>query len=164
MLSQTRFAWPVFAVFLYPAAGCQQNNTRASLDRPAAEVEIVEQYWRHGTLKLRKEVVRAADGTMVDHGTYKRWHTNARKEYQATFIHGKEHGVSTHWHKNGQKWTEQHYDHGVRHGPRISWDQNGRKRKEEHYFKGKPDGTWTIWDAAGRIKWQGHFDKGVPLP
>ena len=164
MLGNSRPFLAMLTLCLCLPAGCTYGNRPAPMDPQVEKVDIVETHWPNGKLRVRKEVIRAPEGTLVDHGLYTQWYTNGRKEYEAVFVRGKVHGVETQWHRNGQKRTEQHYDHGLRHGPRYCWDQDGKKRKEEHYVKDQPDGTWTIWDKNGRIKWQGAFDKGVPLP
>jgi hypothetical protein len=156
----------LLAALLLSPVGCAsgERGTRSSgsLEDPAESVEVVEEYWPDGRLRLRKEVLRCTDGMLINHGAYTRWHDNGNREYEATYVRGELHGVATAWHKNGQKWSEQRYDHGVRHGTRHTWDQSGRLRSEEHYVKDEPDGTWTIWKADGSIKWQGHFDHGKP--
>lgn len=162
MFGDTRLALVIATALLWVPAGCG-NGDRNVRSRDTAEgVEIVEESWPDGKLRLRKQVLRNADGTLVDHGTYTRWHPNGQKAYEATFVAGKVHGIETQWHKNGQKSTEQHYDHGMRHGPRITWDENGQKRKEEHFVNDKPHGTWTVWGKDGRIKAQNRFDHGTP--
>ena len=156
--------WPLAALVALAClpAGCRQATSEVSLERPAESTETVEETWPDGRLRLRRDVLRTADGTRIDHGTYTCWYDNGRKEYEATFILGKIHGSATRWHRNGQKAVEEHFVYGKRHGMRCTWDENGVKRKEEHHVDDKPDGTWTVWDKRGRVKWQGRFDRGVP--
>ncbi|MHC4063464.1 MAG: toxin-antitoxin system YwqK family antitoxin [Planctomycetota bacterium] len=149
-------------IVLCLSGGCAPGPRNDPLSRPAAKVEIVEERWPDGTLMLRREVLRKPDGALVDHGRYTRWYNNGQKEYEGTFIRGRNDGVATRWHRNGQKAIEEHYARGQRHGTRSSWDENGVKRKEEHHFEDKPDGVWTVWDEHGRLKWQGRFDRGIP--
>jgi antitoxin component YwqK of YwqJK toxin-antitoxin module len=136
-------------------------------DQPVARAdqqrEVVEEFWPDGKPRLRREVSRSPDGTLVNDGIYTRWYQNGLKEYQATYVCGELDGVETAWHQNGQKRTEQHYDHGLRQGVRRDWDEAGRLRREEYYFKDSPDGTWTIWKPDGSIEWQARFDHGKPL-
>lgn len=162
MFRLPRLSITFLAVSLSCLVTCTHGGKKPLPNRPAAHVELVEQYWPDGTPRLRKEVLENPDGTPVNHGTYTRWHDNGRKEYEAIFIQGKKEGTATFWHKNGRTWTEEHYVNGRKHGPRYTWDENGTKRKEEHFFEGKPHGTWTVWNAKGRIKSQAHFDHGNP--
>ena len=164
MFRSRRLSITFLAVTVSCPVGCTHGGRKPTSDCPAAPVEVIEEFWPDRTPRLRKEVVRSPDGTPVNHGAYTRWHDNGRKEYEATFIHGKKEGVATLWHKNGQKWTQEHYINGRKHGPRITWDENGTKRKEEHFFEGKPHGTWTVWNDKGRIKAQNHFEHGNPRP
>jgi antitoxin component YwqK of YwqJK toxin-antitoxin module len=156
----------LLAALLYCPTGCSTAERRSALEQsanePAGGVQLIEEYWPDGRLRLRKEVLTEPNATHVNHGKYTRWHDNGNREYEATYIHGELHGIATAWHKNGEKWTEEHYDHGVRNGLRRNWDEQGRLRGEENYLDGKPHGTWTIWKKDGSVKWQGHFDRGKP--
>jgi len=129
MLDNWRLAPLILTALLFLPPGCAQTDRKAPPPRGVDRVETVEEHWPDGRLRLRREVLRTADGTLLDHGTYTRWHDNGQQEYQATFIEGQIHGVATRWHRNGQIWTEQHFAHGQRHGPRYTWDEAGRKRK-----------------------------------
>ncbi len=161
-VGRTRLALLVLTIVL--PAGCADQARKTSLDSPAGANQIVEQHWPDGRLRLRKEVLRNPDGTVVDHGPYTRWHKNGAMEYQTTFVRGKKHGTATRWHMNGQEWIEEHYLDGKRHGVAYTWDSSGRKIKEEHHLNGRPHGTWTVWNAAGKVKSRQHFDAGTPRP
>ncbi|MFH1747619.1 MAG: hypothetical protein ABIG44_11305 [Planctomycetota bacterium] len=145
-------------------AGCRSEQTSPVEARPAENVRVVEEHWPNGVLRVRREVVSAVDGTLINHGLYTQWYQDGTKEYESTYVQGQLHGVETAWHMNSRKRTEQHYEHGERHGPRYVWDEEGNKRGEEHYWQDKPDGTWTVWKKDGQIKWQSRFDRGKPLP
>jgi len=180
MLISMRLALAVLTAALCLQVGCGPHTRKAPLEGPGEEEkpvgkeeptergqplekrDVVEQHWPDGQLRLRKQVLRNPDGTLVNHGTYARWYSNGHKEYEAVLVRGKKHGTTTRWHKNGRKWSEQHYVNGQKHGASYIWDENGVKRKEEHHVQGKPHGTWTTWDSKGDIKWQGSFDRGVP--
>jgi len=151
------------------STGCQQRASRVQADPAASKTdtspsntEVVTEYWPDGQLKLRKQVSRRDDNTVVNHGLYECWHNSGKPRYRATYVDGKLDGVETAWHQNGQKRTEQHYQHGLRNGPRYSWDEQGRLRKEENYQDDKPHGTWTIWKEDGTIKWRAEYDSGRP--
>ena len=160
----SRLGAAVLTVSLGCLAGCTHGGGKRLTEPRINKVEVVEQYWADGALRLRKEVVKDSDGTFVNHGKYTRWHDNGRMAYKVSFVHGKKDGTATLWHKNGQVWTEEQYVDGQKHGPRYVWDENGTKRKEEHFFEGKPHGTWTVWNDKGRIKSEVHFEHGVPQP
>jgi len=128
---------------------------------PIANVETVEEYWPNGQLRLRKEVLQREDGTLVDHGSFERWHDNGEKEYEALFVHGKKEGTTIRYHKNGRKSTEQEYKKGRRHGRSLTWDDSGRLVKEESWSEGRPHGTWIIWQD-GKVKWSHTYDHGKP--
>jgi antitoxin component YwqK of YwqJK toxin-antitoxin module len=127
----------------------------------AAVVETVEEYWPNGQLRLKKQVLTLEDGSVVDHGSFERWHSNGEKEYKAVFVKGKKEGTTIRYHKNGRKATEQEYKDGKRHGRSASWNDSGAMVKEEHWNNGKPHGTWTIW-KGGKVKWSHTYDHGKP--
>lgn len=128
---------------------------------PEQTVNLVEEHWPGGQLRLRKHVLHRDDGTVVDHGSFERWHDNGEKEYEAVFVHGKKEGTTVRYHKNGRKATQQEYRNGRRHGPSITWDATGAKVKEENWADGKPHGIWTVWQD-GEVKWRHSYDHGVP--
>ena len=168
MRARTLLVVIIIAFLLCHPAACrhadQTGPTAYTIDRQAKSVEVVEESWPDGQLRLRRQVLRKPDGTLLDHGTYTCWHKNGLKEYEATYVRGRLHGVETAWHQNGEKRSEQQYDQGLRHGIRRDWDEQGRLRREEHYLKDRPHGIWTIWKGDGSIKWQARFDHGKPLP
>jgi len=124
---------------------------------------LVEEFWPDGRPRLRKEVARLADGSVIDNGLYIRWFDNGNKEYEATYRHGKLHGVERAWHRNGRLWTENQYQDGRRHGTFLAWDEEGRRRKQEQYRNDQPHGEWVVWDPEGRVKWRAAFENGVPV-
>lgn len=153
---------------LLAAVGCTPGErkppagTTPEAEKSERKVQVVEEFWPDGKLRLRQEVLKAPDGALINDGRYTSWFDNGNKEYEATYVDGKLEGVATAWHRNGKRWTEEHYQHGVRHGTRLNWDEKGRLRGEEHYYEGKSDGTWTIWKPDGTVEWQGHFNRGQP--
>jgi antitoxin component YwqK of YwqJK toxin-antitoxin module len=156
-------ALPIVAL-LALVAGCQQPAREAQRSPPMAKAEVVEEHWPNGVLRLRKEVLRSSDGTVVDHGSYESWYDNGQIEYQGTFVQGKADGIARRFHRNGQKSVEESLAKGMRQGPRFSWDEGGVLRKEEHFTDDLPDGVWTTWDDKGKIKAQQRFERGVPKP
>jgi antitoxin component YwqK of YwqJK toxin-antitoxin module len=143
--------------------GCGQRLQPVSTDFFSDNVELVEEYWPDGQLRLRKHVFLQDDGTAVNHGTYERWYDNGAREYEAVFAHGKKEGVTVRYHRNGQKQSQQEYKHGKRHGRCISWNAAGAKVKEESWAEGKPHGTWTVWEN-GELKWTHTYEHGDPEP
>ena len=143
--------------------GCNRGREQVSPDPPAPATETIEEFWPNGELRLQKQVMRTADGALVVHGAYERWHDNGEKEYEAVFLQGKKEGTETRYHKNGRKWAEREFRDGKRHGPSISWNESGEKVKEENWADGKPHGAWTVW-KSGKVKWSHTYDRGAPAP
>jgi hypothetical protein len=166
-VAPVRFAW--WVLLLLPAIlsmppGCSQGTSEVRTGADSEPVQVVEEHWPDGTLRVRKQVLRQDDGSLVEQGTFTRWFASGQKEYEATFARGVLDGVETRWHENGTKATEAHYVNGLRDGTRRVWDANGMLRKEEHFVDDQPDGTWTVWDGEGEIEAQIRFDHGVPQP
>ena len=164
MLRNTRLATAILAALSCLPAGCTHGARPAPVAGPGEQVQTIEEYWPNGELRLSKQVLKAPDGALVNHGGYTRWHDNGQKEYESTYVEGKLEGVETTWHKNGQKWVEAHYIAGQKHGPRYIWNESGTKVKEEHYVNGKPHGTWTSWNSSGRIRSQQTFAENAAKP
>lgn len=164
MPRNTPVVFAIIATLLSLPTGCVRSAGKVSVSGLTENVETVEQHWPDGTLRLRKKVLSASDGNVVNHGTYVRWHDHGSKEFEVSYILGKKEGTATFWHKNGRKWIEEHYVAGQRHGVRRVWDESGRQRKEEQFANGKPHGTWTTWRENGEIQWQQSFEHGVLRP
>ena len=160
-MKSVRFTFLILVIML--VAGCSQRVQQVTVQKPAVSVELVEEYWSGGELRLRKEVLRQSDGTLVDHGSFERWHDNGQKEYEAVFVLGKKQGTTVRYHKNGRKSSHQEYENGKRHGRSVSWDAAGTKVKEENWADGRPHGIWTVW-KDGKIKWSHTYEHGVPGP
>jgi antitoxin component YwqK of YwqJK toxin-antitoxin module len=129
--------------------------------QPDGELETIEEFWPDGQLQLRKQVLRLEDGTVVDDGTFERWHSNGEKEYEAVLVRGRKEGTTVRYHKNGRKATEQEYRDGKRDGRCVTWNDAGVMVKEEHWKDGKPHGTWTVWED-GKVKWSHTYVEGKP--
>jgi hypothetical protein len=150
-----------FALLTALGVGCSQRVSPESAPTLVATPSPVEAYWPDGGLRLRKQVLLRGDGTLVDHGSFERWHENGQKEYEAVFVQGRKEGTTVRYHRNGQRSTQQEYRNGKRHGPSVSWNADGSKVKEENWADGRPHGTWTIW-KDGRVQWSHTFEYGVP--
>lgn len=123
------------------------------------KIEVVEQSWPIGRLRMREHIRRDAEGKPIRSGLYTRWHENGNKEYECVFVNGLKHGVETRWHRNGKMWSQATYHLGEKHGVTTVWDQNGNRRKEEMHCHGEPCGTWTVWNSKGKIRAQRHPGK-----
>ncbi len=165
----------LFTVLLLTAGcGAARNTmpTAETLPEPASGpapepestdlVETVEEFWPDGSLRIRRQVIRGADGSLVDHGVYARWHENGRPEYETIFDHGRKNGRAVRWHMNGEVWIEEFYELGLKEGACRTWNETGELVKEEQFTHGKPDGVWTVW-KKGAVKARSCFDYGVPV-
>lgn len=144
------------------AARTAELDTKIQAALDDGTVRIVESHWPDGTLRERKSVRTAADGSEVEYGHYARWHVNGVQEVEVRIINGKKEGRQRFWHDNGKLWTEQWYVDGRRHGLSFAWDPKGRKTKQESHDHGKPHGVWKVWNKRG-LKWQQAFEHGVPV-
>ena len=166
MTHYLRLVMLLAALLAVAHGGCR--STEKAPDRRVVEqkraIQVVEQHYPDGSLRMRKEVTQNEEGDVVNHGPYERWFPDGQKEYRVVFVMGGKHGIETRWHKNGMKWSEAVYVNGLRHGTSRTWDDTGRLRSEEQHFEGKPHGTWTTWGSKGQIKWRQTFEHGKPGP
>jgi antitoxin component YwqK of YwqJK toxin-antitoxin module len=153
----------IFVLLPVFVAGCGRHAGPVSVAPSASHVEVVEEYWPNGGLKLRKHVLRREDGTRVDHGSFERWHTNGIKEYEVVFVLGEKDGTEFRYHRNGRVWTRCEYRDGKRNGSSITWDDSGAMVKQEEWADGQPHGTWIVWED-GSVKWSNTFEHGDPAP
>ena len=153
----------VLALLPALAFGCAPHAQPTPAAQPTSRVEVVEEHWPDGQIMLRKHVLRQQDGTLVDHGSFQRWHVNGAKEYEIIFVLGEKDGTEIRYHRNGQAWTRCEYSNGKRNGASITWDDSGAMVKEEGWADGQPHGTWTVWEG-GRVKWSNTFEHGYPAP
>lgn len=130
--------------------------------RPGETVEILEEFWPDGSIRIRREVIRGEDGSPIDHGVYARWHENGLPEYETVFDHARKNGRAVRWHMNGEKWVEEHYVLGLKEGACRTWNEAGELVKEEQYARGKPHGAWTVW-KKGVVRAMSCFDHGMPV-
>ncbi len=147
----------------YPTA---QNRTPVQAPPPATTTapadalvpEVVEELWPDGRPRVRREVLRQPDGSVVEHGLYQSWYANGRKEYEGRYVQGKVDGLHRRWHPNGRPATEEHFCLGLRQGPRWVWDERGLLRKQEHFLDDRPVGLWRTWNSKGELRSQHMFD------
>jgi hypothetical protein len=149
-----------------PPAEAEPDQVPADVEpepvKSADPVEVLEELWADGSLRIRREVIRDAEGGLVNHGIYARWHENGNPEYEVLFVHGKKDGRAVRWHMNGEIWIEEFYVLGLKEGSSRTWNDAGDLVKEEQFAQGKPHGVWTVW-KKGRTKARSCFEHGVPV-
>ncbi len=161
---------PILLVVLLLTAGC--GAVRGTVPAVEAEPEIlvagapvaesIEEFWLDGSIRIRHQVIRDADGSPVEHGVYARWHENGLPEYETVFDNGRKNGRAVRWHMNGEIWIEEFYEMGLKEGACRTWNEAGDLVKEEQYAHGKPHGTWTVWEE-GVVRARSCFDHGIPV-
>lgn len=145
------------------AVGCLPPAHIRSDAPPPPSHEIVQDHWPDGSLRERRQVLRLADGTVVDDGPFERWYIDGTKEYVAVFVRGNKEGTTIRYHRNGRIAFSQEYRDGKRNGLSVSWNDKGQKVKEEQWADGRPHGTWTVLEH-GKVVWTHTFVHGDPDP
>ena len=115
-------------------ARTEARTVPAESKEPGKPIEVIEERWPDGNLKVRREVRRDEEGNAIPHGTTVTW-----------------------W-EDGQKKTELSFVDGVKHGPRIAWYRNGQMWSEGTYDHGEPSGTWTLWYSDDAVQRVWHYD------
>jgi antitoxin component YwqK of YwqJK toxin-antitoxin module len=69
-------------------------------------MEIREDKFKNGRLKIRFHVKQDAQGKEVKHGLYTRWYANGNKKLEGRYVNGKKEGTFTEWRINGSKESE----------------------------------------------------------
>lgn len=160
----------------------------AVVETETGKLELYEEKYDDGTIKLRVEGLRFNDDDYVRHGPTTVYWDNGQKKTEIHFVQGLRHGSKTSWYKGGQIWSygeyvndrehgmwtqwfpngrkagEKHYEHGAWHGLFTEWHTNGKKKSEVLWIKGKKQGTMTIWDEEGELFKTIEYVDGVAQP
>jgi len=173
--------------------GCAARNADdiAVDDQPRADadrIEVREEYFPDGSVKLRTEGRLGSDGEFIAHGAHTLYWENGQKRYEEHYVQGMRHGPRSAWYESGQirsqgqyindredgAWTEWypsgrkmqelHFDHGSFHGTFIEWWPNGQMRRQLEWIKGKKQGTMTLWDEEGNVRSRVEYVDDVAQP
>ncbi len=190
----------VLALGCFYLGGCVAANNRQNtgiVEQPdvkqtppsgADAIEVYEEKWPEGGLKLQVEGWEDDEGNFIRHGRTTMYWENGRKKSEVHYVDGAPHGPRTAWYNSGQIWSsgeyvdgkedgtwtvwfpdgrkaqELRFDHGKYHGLHTEWHPNGQKRTEVEYVDGKQQGTLTFWDEQGKIVRRVEFVNGVEQP
>jgi len=152
------------------------------------QVEIREEYFPDGTVRVRAEGRLDDDGEFIVHGMLTNYWENGQKKSEVSYVQGFMHGPRTAWYESGQIWSlgrnvdgaaegtwsewypdgrkarEMNFQHGAYQGAYTEWHDNGQKRREVEFVKGKKQGLETFWDEEGNVLGQTEYVDGVPQP
>jgi uncharacterized protein len=132
----------------------------AFVPEPGQSLDVIEVRDERGELKLRRGVLRDADG-MVNHGRFQRWHPNGQQAEDGHYLAGQRHGRYTVIADSGLKETEIEYRRGVKHGEALSWTKLGALKERAHYVDGVLHGEFESRGGATRVR--GAYDRGVEV-
>jgi len=151
-------------------------------------IEITEETWADGKLRIREEVVIDEDGSQIRHGLSSLYWPNGRKKLEMEYYCGVKHGVRVAWYEDGQQWSEGEYvygkdhgkwtvwfpggaksqeftmEHGAWHGPHTVWNAEGTKLLEETWVHGRRQGVLKIWDEEGNLADVDHYVDNIRQP
>jgi antitoxin component YwqK of YwqJK toxin-antitoxin module len=149
------------------------------------KIEVIEERYADGTLKLRREVRRDRDG-IVNHGLFESWHPNGQISQSGRTLDGRWDGLVVLRWDNGHLKEENEYKRGVRNGKCNQYWKNEmpklvsnykdgtldgpfvdyrfgpeKKSREGAYAAGKEDGPWKEYDENGIVVSEGPYAAGV---
>ena len=136
------------------------------------KLEVREERWPNGNLKIKYTFRQRDDGKDIFHGEYSGWYQNGSKEYTDTYNNGSLiHRIK--WFPKGNTKLEQNYKNGQFQGQSLSWYEsgskesealfengrgletlyyeNGAKKAERNFNNSKLNGKTTLWDENGSI-------------
>ena len=123
---------------------------------------LFEERWPDGSPKVRSEMESTTHGSLLEHGSFTRWHRNGRKKAEVQFVNGKQDGTWVKWHANGVKASEGNYSTGVRFGPFSHWNSEGKETAKGQYVDDELSGTITTWDKETGDRSVCEFVNGKP--
>lgn len=162
------------------------STARASDEPPALEpvgdVEVVEDHWDDGTVRVRRQVRRDGEG-FVNHGLYQRFfktgvvqeegpyrdglrvglHTvyylSGQRKTETPYVDGREHGLRKTYVALGPLVREEPFERGLLHGVVREYFTSGALQKEETFVAGRRRGPYTLYLEDGRVSETGEFDR-----
>lgn len=127
---------------------------------PGQSLDVVEVRSEDGSLKLRRGVLRDADG-MVNHGHFQRWHANGQLAEDGHYLAGQRHGRYAVVAESGLKETEVEYRRGVKHGESLAFTKGGQIKERAHYVDGVLHGPFE--GRVAQLRVSGTYDHGVEV-
>ena len=125
-----------------PSTPLTQGQKTRSLEEGATT--FVEEVYRDGTKKTRRQVLRTAEG-IVNHGPYMRWHKNGVVAEEGEYRNGQRQGKFIERFDTGQPLFEVDYVDGVVHGVKREWSDVGYLKKEAEFQDGLRHGSYRTW-------------------
>lgn len=117
------------------------------LARPAlvASVEVVEEFWSDGTVKLRYTV----DDAGRRHGSYEEFRADGTPQVKARYAKDQLDGAYTSFHANGEKAVSAKYRRGALDGEYVERNEDGEVRVQATYKGGLLHGTRSVESDDG---------------
>lgn len=151
----------------------QPTTTKTPGDKPVSAKEVfakqgdvevldvVEEFWENGNLKMRQGIKLDAGGEWVVHGDEDTFHEDGNKKSHLQYIDGILDGERITWFSNGKTWSQGQYDHGKGKGTWTVWYATGGKAQEWNFIDGAFDGTFTVWHPNGNRARQIEYVNGI---
>ena len=128
---------------------------------PTEKIEVVEEHWPGGAIRLRREIKLDEKGEPVPHGVTTKWWESGEKKSELWFVNGIRHGPRLAWYRTGQTWSEGAYQHGKASGTWTVWDREGKREREWSYDDaGAYHHMFTLWHTNGTKRMEFEFDHG----
>ena len=143
-----------------------------------SEIEIIRERYPNRRVKIEREVTTNAEGSYVNHGTWKNWDEAGTLIAEGQYQMGRRVGVWTRWHtRRDAASLREHpfnsfqapfvsqatFNDDVMDGEWIIFDSKQRKCCQITLQKGKRNGTSTVWLPSGQVYREAVYEDGLPV-
>jgi antitoxin component YwqK of YwqJK toxin-antitoxin module len=110
----------------------------------------LEDKYEDGKVRIRREVRKMSDDTLVNHGAFLEFYPNGQKFVEGAYESGVHHGTWTYWHDNGQICKSIVFKQGRADGAWEVYRADGTLQAKKSYKDNKRDGLWVTYHDDGK--------------
>ncbi|HOZ13369.1 MAG TPA: toxin-antitoxin system YwqK family antitoxin [Tenuifilaceae bacterium] len=138
-----------YAIMAITISACAKREVRETKNPLTGQ--LMEQY----------EVVENKEGSFLNDGFYKTWHTNGQIEISGQYKKNKRTGKWTAYYANGQVKKINNFENDSLNGEFIEYYENGTKKVEVNFIKNEYSGNLKKWFDNGKIAESGYYENGL---
>jgi len=143
-----------------PKSEPEPDSIKQAAVSAADHIEVGEERWDNGNLKIREEMKLDEEGEWILHGKTQTFWENGAKKLEMNYVNGIPHGPKLAWFPDGRPHSSGEYVDGKEHGTWIGYYADGKKQAEWQMNHGAFDGLETRWYPTGLKSMQGKWVKG----
>ncbi len=161
-------AWGHLAFLAALPVGAEETSLakRAARIPSGAVIELIQERYSDGDVKIAREVTQDVDGNYVNHGEWKMYDPQGTLVAEGEYAGGQRDGTWNRWYRRNEaalfsqapydKFAEPFvsqmtFDAGRPDGAWVIFDANQRKVSEIHFTDGQRDGQASWWYANGNL-------------